>query len=176
MKYLVSNIKYLISLEDIEAYRKSKNLPNSVSDRKIKKEIQKSLPLWPIVKIHGNYKKNLEKALDKAVFDLTGYHTKSFDKAKFYKCQAYDETFRVCLVAEKYYSNQTLCVDLLGETEPFATITKNIPNGCAGNTFAYVDVKNYPWAQKFLKDNELATNTGIVNDGYPLYNFNIEKF
>lgn len=65
------------------------------------------------------------------------------------------------------------------EDGPYATLTVNLSNGCAGKNLAYVDANNYPWAPKFLEENGIAENTGIIGYSgycsYPLYTFNMNK-
>ena len=98
---------------------------------------------------------------------------------KKYQCRTFFGTTEVWLTKKEYANNHTLHVQAWCEDGPFATITVNIPGGCAGDNFAYVDTNNCPWAPEFLEENGLATNTGIIGYSgycaYPLFNFNVDK-
>jgi len=94
----------------------------------------------------------------------------------------------------KYQSNNRLAVQLVTAKAPwseFATITVNLPtvpeellkmwfgtNMSDLNTLAFVDTNNCPWAEEFLKDNNIAEDTRISMPSgfcnYPLYKFNLD--
>lgn len=87
-----------------------------------------------------------------------------------------------------YELGATLFVDLYcvedGFIEPFAALTKNIPDKfmpCSVEqlTMAPIDTNNCPWAEQFLVENHLAEPTGVVVTSgwceYPIYKFNIEE-
>lgn len=88
---------------------------------------------------------------------------------------------RVTLSAEKYTKNNTLAVvmhyeDMDGDD----VITVNIPGGPQGDTLAFVDTNNMPDIVKWLTENGIAWETGIVGRSgycaYPLMEFDLDSF
>lgn len=73
---------------------------------------------------------------------------------------------------EKYLNNNNLAVSLEND-ELIATLTVNF--GKVSDGYAFVDTNNCPWAEKFIKDNNLGKPTGAVRQSgyciYPLYEF-----
>lgn len=98
---------------------------------------------------------------------------------KMYTCTTEFETTKIWLSKKEYANNHTLAIQSYCEDGPFATLTINIPGGCAGDNFAYVDTNNCPWAPRFLEENGLARDTGIIGYSgfcsYPLFKFNVDK-
>ena len=95
------------------------------------------------------------------------------------KVEAWGCTVEVWCVLGEYESNGTLAVQLFCEEGPFASLTVNVEDGCAGGDYAYVDTNNCPWAQKFIAENGLGETTGIVGFSgrcqYPLYLFHRDR-
>lgn len=103
-------------------------------------------------------------------------------------------TYPVTLQFSKYTCNDKLAVQLIEASapwSPFATLTVNLPdipmealqmwfgsNMPDLNTLAFVDTNNCPWAEEFLKDNNIAEDTRIMMPSgfcsYPLYKFNLD--
>lgn len=98
-------------------------------------------------------------------------------------------TFDVILVQRQYQNPQTLAVEALCVendeiTEPFAILTVNL-DGYTGmdnqdDKRAFIDTNNCNYAERFLKKNKLAKDTGIkARSGfcsYPLYEWDTSKF
>ena len=101
---------------------------------------------------------------------------------EFYNVNNYGHEYRVCLFITKYMSNDTLALVMhTDEGEPFCNLTTNIADSdtLCGNTMAFVDTNNCPWAEDFIAENKLGVPTGIYGQSgfctYPLYKFDIEK-
>lgn len=99
-----------------------------------------------------------------------------------YSISLYNENYHVNLYRSAYTDNDTLAVMLITEEgEPFATITVNLDasDSITDPACAFIDTNNCPWAEEFLKKNEIGTPTGIYGRSgwcsYPLYRFNIDK-
>lgn len=93
----------------------------------------------------------------------------------------YGTNYNVEPVRSAYMVNDSLAVMLIDKDngEDFAVITVCLTNSYTPDGHAYVDTNNCPWVEKFIKDNDLGENTGIVGYSgycqYPLYKFNLEK-
>lgn len=92
----------------------------------------------------------------------------------------YDDE-KVTLSAEKYSSNNALAVVMYYEDmDEEDVITVNIPGGTQSDTLAFVDTNNMPDIVKWLTENEIARETGIVARSgycaYPLMEFDLESF
>ena len=106
-------------------------------------------------------------------------------REKVYNCRLTktSRTYPVTLRFQKYTNNQTLAVQLISAIPPwsrFATITVNINGGGQDEKHAYLDTNNCPWAEEFIKDNNIAKPVeGVVGYSgfcqYPLYEFNLES-
>lgn len=72
MKYIITNIIYSIETEDIDAYRESEGISESVTDEEVKQEIQNSLLPYLIVEPDDD-NDDLEEALNNAISDETGW-------------------------------------------------------------------------------------------------------
>ncbi|MBR3208901.1 MAG: DUF4313 domain-containing protein [Bacilli bacterium] len=88
--------------------------------------------------------------------------------------------YEVEVLRTTYRNNGSLAVLIeTTEGEPFATLTVNLASGIAEGDYAYVDTNNCEWAEKFIKENELGTPTGIMGYSgfceYPLYLFDTSK-
>lgn len=100
---------------------------------------------------------------------------------KTYKIETYSGTYKVGLGVSEYLSNGSLAIELIDAKgrEPFAILTVNIEEEGANKETAYVDINGFPWAQKFIEDNELGEFTGKYGRSgfcvYPLYKFNLDK-
>lgn len=97
------------------------------------------------------------------------------------KIRIYNKNYSVFPVKSKYLNNKTLAVLLKDHNGyPFATLTVNIEGFdiVASDTRAFVDVNNCPWAEEFIKDNNLGIPTGYTAVSgyceYPLYEFNLD--
>lgn len=89
------------------------------------------------------------------------------------------------ILTQEEYSYGGLAVEIISvkdgaAEEPFSTLTVWLFPMDAEDRMAFVDTNNNPWAEKFLKENGLATDTGErMSSGYctyPLYQFKTEKF
>ena len=82
----------------------------------------------------------------------------------------------------KYRNNNSLAIMLIcknedGYEEPFATLTVNLGyDDIVDDIYQFVDTNNCPWAEEFIKENNLGTPTGVYGRSgycsYPLYEFN----
>ena len=72
MKFLVTNIKYSIEQEDVDAYREDENIDDEVTDEEIVEEIKKSLPQHLIVEPDDD-NDDLEEALNNEISNATGW-------------------------------------------------------------------------------------------------------
>ena len=83
----------------------------------------------------------------------------------------------------QYIKNGSLAVRLNVASAPweiFSIVTVNLPiSGNLPKNLAYVDTNNCPWAEEFLKDNNIAEDTRISMPSgfcnYPLYKFNLDS-
>lgn len=86
--------------------------------------------------------------------------------------------YDVIIYRSTYYGTENLAIQLFTEEEPFATLTVNLGGFLEPNE-AYVDTNNCPWAEDFIKENQLGTFKGFYkNSGYcmyPLYEFDLSK-
>ena len=97
------------------------------------------------------------------------------------KIKLFNKTYSVFPVKSQYLNNKTLAV-LLRERDgcPFATLTVNIEASdiVASDRRAFVDTNNCPWAEEFIKVNNLGIPTGYTAFSgyceYPLYEFNLD--
>lgn len=84
--------------------------------------------------------------------------------------------YKVTVTATRYQNNNNYAVVLEEDGLPFAVLTVNLTNSHLEVPYAYVDVNNCPWAEKFIEDNNLGEDTGAVKQSgycvYPLYRFN----
>lgn len=78
-----------------------------------------------------------------------------------------------------YIKDDSLCIILLEENKLFANLTINLSVCIMSNNVAFVNVKECPWAEKFIEENELGKKVGTAledNDCiYPLYEFYVDK-
>ena len=100
---------------------------------------------------------------------------------KYYELNYDDETYNVRIERNKYL-NDTLAISLISDDgEPFADLTVNLMDSFAfcDDKTAFVDTNNCPWAEEFIKQNNLGTfmnqygHSGFCR--YPLYRFNVEE-
>lgn len=90
------------------------------------------------------------------------------------KCKAYGKEHDVYIMRNEYASNRNLAISVYEENgEPFAILTVNL--AFLMPDYAFVDVNNCPWAEDFIRDNNLGTFTGTKRQSgfceYPLYHF-----
>ena len=96
------------------------------------------------------------------------------------------ENRKVILMAEKYNSPKTLAVLMGivnedGELEYDECLTVNLCDPRqAGKGMAFIDINNCPWAEEWLKKNNLAEPAGYSRQSgfvtYPLYKWNTKAF
>lgn len=77
-----------------------------------------------------------------------------------------------------YLDNHNTCIALIAtDGEPYAIITKNIEE--LPEDFAAIDTNNCPWAEDFLKENDLGEETEMSFASgfchYPIYKLNLNK-
>jgi hypothetical protein len=97
-------------------------------------------------------------------------------------------TTPVTVVITKYTNNNTLAVLLKCAKTPwedFAVITVNLSGSPYGDgkyqsdTKAYIDTNNCPWAEDFLKENNIAKPLDLYGMSgyctYPLYEFDLDS-
>ena len=99
---------------------------------------------------------------------------------KSYKCKTEFGTYNLYPFRSKYFDNNSLAIILLDEDgEEFAVLTVNLEYSMATGKMAYVDTNNCPWAEKFIKENELGMPTEAMGFSgfcsYPLYIFDTDK-
>lgn len=88
--------------------------------------------------------------------------------------------YEVTVKRSTYMKDDSLAIFLIdaNNDEPFATLTVWISDPRPGFEYAYVDTNNCPWAEKFIEDNQLGVNTGLMGFSgwcaYPLYRFNVD--
>lgn len=91
----------------------------------------------------------------------------------------YNNKHEVEVLKTHYLKDDSLCVILWEENKRFASLTINLSVRIMSNNVAFVNVKECPWAEKFIEENELGKKVGTAledNDcKYPLYEFYIEK-
>ena len=88
---------------------------------------------------------------------------------------------KVTLSAEKYSANNTLAVVMYyKEMDEEDVITVNIPGGPQSDTLAFVDTNNIPDIARWLTENRIAWETGIIGRSgycaYPLMEFDLSSF
>ena len=88
---------------------------------------------------------------------------------------------KVTLSAEKYTANNTLAVVMHYEDmDDEDVITVNIPGGPQSDTLAFVDTNNMPDIARWLTENGIAWETGMIGRSgycaYPLMEFDLESF
>ncbi len=91
-------------------------------------------------------------------------------------------TYKECrLIVAKYRANDGLAIQIWNDEEgPIASLTVCLPNELKPiEGGAYVDTNNCPWAEQFIKENELGEFTGLYGYSgycaYPLYVFDVDK-
>lgn len=98
------------------------------------------------------------------------------------KVNCYGKSYGVSVTKSAYRDNNSLavlltCTDEDCYGEPFAVLTVNLCDGMANEEYAYVDTNNCPWAEEFIKENNLGTPTGLMGYSgycsYPLYLFSL---
>ena len=95
------------------------------------------------------------------------------------KCVTDFGVYDVDVSVESYACNDNLAI-VLNEltTGPFATLTVNLYDDLPED-MAFVDINNYPWAEEFIKENNLGEPTGKYGKSgfcvYPLYRFYLDK-
>lgn len=92
---------------------------------------------------------------------------------------------KVAVTVNTYETGKNLYVGLLClnengiPEEPYANLTVNLPGYELGPYEAFIDTNNFPIAEMFLKDNELASYTGYEAASgfciYPVYSFDRDK-
>ena len=87
-------------------------------------------------------------------------------------------TYEVEVMRETYIQNKNTCMQLYDvEGMPFATLTVNIDE--LPKDYACIDTNNCPWAERFMKENDLGTPTDLrMRSGfctYPVYRLNLDK-
>lgn len=86
----------------------------------------------------------------------------------------YDDSLAIELVDSK--DNQTFCILTVNLSEALEEVMNGIP---LPHNVQAVDTNNYPWAEEFIKDNNLGKPLGIyITSGfceYPLYIFDLDK-
>ena len=99
---------------------------------------------------------------------------------KYYEIKGRGEAVRIERVT--YANNDTLAIALVTSTgEPYCNLTVNLPDSLiwGDERTAFVDTNNCPWAEEFIKENNLGVPMNyIARSGfctYPLYRFNIEN-
>ena len=105
-------------------------------------------------------------------------------REKLYHCRLSKtgRTYPVTLRFTRYILGQTLCVQLRESNAPwgdFAQLSVNLQSPLQDETRAFLDINNCPWAEEFLRDNQIAHPVeGVsVKSGfctYPLYEFNTD--
>lgn len=91
----------------------------------------------------------------------------------------YGHTYDVTIRKTKYQYNGNLAIVLwCKDGEPYGNLTTNLDEKLPPD-MAYVDTNNMPDAERFIKENDLGEDTGIIAKSgycsYPLYKFNIDK-
>lgn len=94
------------------------------------------------------------------------------------KCVTDFGIYDVEIEVASYRNNSNLAILLNSPTEgPFATLTVNL--GELEEGYAFVDMNNCPWAETFIRENELGEFTGTSRLSgycvYPLYKFDMSK-
>lgn len=95
----------------------------------------------------------------------------------------FDDDYEVYPVICKYKTNNRLAILLmLTEDEWFCDLTVNINSEQSdkkNKALAFVDTNNNPWAEQFIKTNELGKPTGFFGFSgfctYPEYEFDLKK-
>lgn len=95
---------------------------------------------------------------------------------KTYEIELYGQTWKLELRKGKYMTNDDLAIEAFSENgESFTTLTVNLGWPLPDN-YAFIDTNNNDWAEKFLKKNKIAEDTGKrCSSGYctfPLFVFN----
>ena len=89
------------------------------------------------------------------------------------KLKARGEEYDVNIIRANYGNGNLAIAIELEDGEPFATLTVNID--ILMPDYAFVDTNNCPWAEEFIKENNLGEFTGTVRKSgycsYPLYKF-----
>lgn len=96
------------------------------------------------------------------------------------KVKCWGKEYDVTIRSASYAVNDNYAVILTETTgEPFATLTVNLENSKLTKGYAFVDTNNCPWAEEFIKENNLGEFTGATRQQgycvYPLYRFNTDK-
>ena len=91
----------------------------------------------------------------------------------------YDHTYDVIPKKTKYQYNGNLAIVLwCKDGELYGKLTTNL-DGKLPPDMAYVDTNNMPDAERFIKENDLGEDTGLIAKSgyctYPLYRFHIDK-
>ena len=101
-------------------------------------------------------------------------------KDNILKLKAYGRTYKVLVEVNSYVSNDNLAIQLVNvkNREPFATLTVNLDIKLPSN-FAFVDTNNCPWAEEFIRENNLGSFVGHCEQSgycfYPLYVFHLNS-
>ena len=79
MKYIITNIVYSIETEDIDTYRESKGISESITDEEVKTEIQNSLfPHLILIVEPDDDNNDLREALNNTISDETGWCVETY--------------------------------------------------------------------------------------------------
>lgn len=84
------------------------------------------------------------------------------------------------LQVAKYQADDSMAIEIWNSEEgPIARITVCLEDKQLGSDEAYVDTNNCPWVLDFLKEYELAEETGVMRSSgyciYPKMKFNRDK-
>ncbi|WP_407414241.1 DUF4313 domain-containing protein [Methanobrevibacter sp.] len=97
------------------------------------------------------------------------------------KVNLYGTIFDVAAKRSTYMANNSLAVMLEDSTDgsPFGVLTVCLPHEFTPDGCAYVDTNNCPWAEEFIKENQLGDKLEFTAQSgfctYPLYRFNLNK-
>lgn len=94
------------------------------------------------------------------------------------KIKNWGQEYEVTAHKAKYYNGNLAITLTCDNGEPYGNLTTNLDNKLPEN-MAYVDTNNMPDAERFIKENDLGEDTGLIAKSgyctYPLYKFNIDK-
>ena len=155
MKFLITNIKYSIEQEDIDAYREDENIDDEVTDEEIVEEIKKSLPQHLVVEV-DNYSDYYDEEMTDAISDATGWCIEEFTEQSLLEFvtsklnnfmqtdhEFWEENFS-CETHEIFNQHRFGCYDGFGKEEQLAYLSK-------GNIID-VDIPAEEVADKIIKD------------------------
>ena len=101
---------------------------------------------------------------------------------KYYEVNSYGKTYKVRIEYGLYEYGNTMALSLIAESgEPFCNLTVNLADSVAwaDDRTAFVDTNNCPWAEEFIRENDLGYPVGYTAQSgfceYPLYRFDLKK-